>query len=144
MSKAAILFRSDAQCVRVNKFVKLSHFIICLPSDLPLPIPSFKIFNIFSLTPCLAAPRPLLLPLPQFLYPLLFSFLLFLYTPIPPYFHPPILFNHPVILIKPQFGTVMGNCTFDKKSEATCAIQYNLVLSVCNTCHVSLSVSLSV
>ena len=41
MSSAAILFRSDAQCVRVNKFVRLSHFV-CLPSDLPLPIPSFN------------------------------------------------------------------------------------------------------
>ena len=127
MSKAAIHFRSDAQCVRVNKFIRLSHFI-CLPSYLPLSIPSFKILNNFSLPPCLAAPRPL--PLPHFLYPLLFPFSLFLYTPLPPYFHPPILFNPPVILIKPQFGTVMGNCTFDKKSEATCAIQGKLVLSV--------------
>ena len=134
MSSAAILFRSDAQCVRVNKLVRLSHFI-CLSSDLPLPI-----LNMFSLPPCLAAPRPLLLSLPHFLYPLLFPFSLFLYTRLPPYFHPPILFNPPVILIKPQFGTVMGNCTFDKKSEANCAIQGKLVLSVCSTCHVSLSV----
>ena len=139
MSSAAILFRSDAQCVRLNKFVSLSHFI-CLLSDLPLPIPSFKILHMFSLPPCLAAPCPLLLPLPHFLYPLLFPFYI-LYTPLPPsYFHQPILFNPPVILIKPQFRTVMGNCTFDKKSEATCAIQGKLVLSVCNTCHVSLSV----
>ena len=140
MSSAAILFRSDAQCVRVNKFVRFFltlsvSLLIYLSPSLPL-----KILNSFSLPPCLAAPRPLLLPLPHFLYPLLFPFSLFLYTPLPPYFHPPSLFNCPVILIKPQFGTVMGNCTFDKRREATCAIQDTLVLSVCNTCHVSLSV----
>ena len=49
-------------------------------------------------------------------------------------------FQPPVILIKPQFGTVMGICTFDKNSETTCAIQGKLDLPVCNTCHVSLSV----
>ena len=74
----------------------------------PSPSLPLKILNIFSLLPCLAAPRPLLLPLHHFVYPLLFPFSLFLYTPLPPYFHPPILFNPPVILIKPQFGTVMG------------------------------------
>ena len=97
-----------------------------------------KILNIFSLPPWMAAPRPLLLPLPHFLYPLLFPFPLSLYTPLPPYFHQPILFTPPVILIKPQFGTVMGICTFDKNSEATCAIQGKLDLPVCNTCYVSL------
>jgi len=98
--------------------------LIYLSPSLPL-----KILNIFSLPPCLAVSRPLLLTLPQFLYPLLFPFSLFLYTSLPPYFHPPILFNPPVILIKPQIGTVMGNCTFDMKSEATYAIQGKLVLS---------------
>ena len=57
------------------------------------------------------------------------SSLLLSLHPLPPYFHPPILFTPPVILIKPQFSTVMGICTFDKKSEATCAIQGKLVLS---------------
>ena len=96
--------------------------LIYLSPSLPL-----KILIIFSLPPCLAAPRPLPLPLPHF--PLLFPFSLSLYTPLPPYFHPPILFTPPVILIKSQFGTVMDICTFDKTSEATCAIQGKLVLS---------------
>ena len=106
--------------------MRLSHFA-CLPSGLPLPIPSFKILNIFSLPPCLAPRRPL--PFIDFLYPLLFPFSLSLYTPLPLYFHPPILFTPPIILIKSQFGTDMCICTFDKKSEATCAIQGKLVLS---------------
>ena len=141
MSSAAIRFRSDAQCVRVNKFVRL-FFSLCLSLfcfTSPHPI-LLKILNMFSLPPCLAALRRLPLPLPHFLYPLLFPFSLSLYTRLPPYFHQPILFNPPVILIKPQFGTVMGICTFDKNSEATCAIQGKLDLPVCNTCHVSLSV----
>ena len=67
--------------------------LIYLSPSLPL-----KILNIFSLPLCLAAPRPLLLPLPHFLYPLLFPFSLFLYTPLPPFFHPPILFNPPGVI----------------------------------------------
>ena len=139
MSSAAILFRSDAQCVRVNRFVRLSHFI-CLPSDLPLPIPSFKNTQHVLPSSLLGSPSPSPSFTPSVSLSSTFPFSLILYTPLPPYFHPPILFNPPVILNKPQFGTVMGNCTFNKKSEATCAIHGKLVLSVCNTCPVSLSV----
>ena len=131
MSSAAILFRSDAQCVSVNMFVRLSHFVflplIYLSPSLPL-----KMLNIFSLPPCLAAPRPLPLPiplplpLPRFLYPLLFLFSLSLYTPLPPYFHTPILFTPPVILIKPQFGTVMGICTLTRRAKLLVLFKANL------------------
>ena len=111
--------------------------VIYLSPFLPLKYSTCSI----SLLPCLVAPAPLRLPLPHFLYPIPFPFSLSMYTPIHPYFHPPILFTHPpAMVIKPQFGTVMCICTFDKKNEATCAIQGNLVLSVCNSCHVSLSV----
>ena len=64
MSSAAILFRSDAQCVRVNKFVRLSHFI-CLPSDLPLPIPSFKNTQQFLPSSLLGGPSPSPSPTPS-------------------------------------------------------------------------------
>ena len=57
MSSAAIPYRSDAQCVRVNKFVRLSHFI-CIPSDLPLPIPSFKNTQHFLPSSLLGGPSP--------------------------------------------------------------------------------------
>ena len=110
--------------------------LIYLSPSLPLKYSTYSI----SLPPCLVAPPPLRPPLPHFLYPIPFPFSLSMYTPIHPYFHAPILFTPPVMVIKPQFGTVMGICTFDKKNEATCAIQGNLVLSVCNSCHVSLSV----
>ena len=136
---AAIPFRSDAQCVRVNKFVRLSHLSVSLLIYLSPSLPFKNTQNVLP-SSLLGGPSPSPSPTPHFLYPLLFPFSLSLYTPLPPYFYPPILFNPPVILIKPQFDTVMGNCTFDKKSEATCAIQGKLVLSVCNTCHVSLSV----
>ena len=64
MSSAAILFRSDAQCVRVNKFVRLSHFI-CLPSDLPLPIPYFKNTQQFLPSSLLGGPSPSPSPTPS-------------------------------------------------------------------------------
>ena len=126
--------QSEQVCEVVFISLSVSLLIYLSPSH------PFKILNIFSLPPSLAALRRLPLPLPHFLYPLLFPFSMSLYTRLPPYFHQPILFNPPVILIKPQFGTVMGICTFDKTSEATCAIQGKLDLPVCNTCHVSLSV----
>ena len=118
---------------------RLSHFI-CLPSDLLLPIPSFKNTQNCLPSSMLGGPSPSPSPTPSLSLSSTVSLLLSLYTPVLSYFHPQILFNPPVILIRPQFGTVMGNCTFDKKSEANCAIQDKLVLSVCNTCHVSLSV----
>ena len=141
MSSAAIRFRSDAQCVRVNKFVR---FFFSLSVSLLIYIsPSlpFKNTQHFLPSSLIGGPSPSPSPTASLsLYPLLFPFPLSLYTPLPPYFHQPILFTPPVILIKPQFGTVMGICTFDKNSEATCAIQGKLDLPVCNTCLVSLSV----
>ena len=107
MSSAAIRFRSDAQCVRVNTFVRF-FFSLCL-SVFWFTSPHhflLKILNIFSLPPWLAASRRLPLPLPHFLYPLLFPFPLSLYTPLPPYFHQPILFTPPVILIKLKRNSV--------------------------------------
>ena len=140
MSSDAILFRFDEQCVRVNKLV--NDLVVCLSLSVSLlldlsPLLSFKHTQHF-LCPFFPAWRPLSLT-----FVILYYFPshwpstpLFLHTFTHQFFSPP----PPVSLIKTQFGTVMGICTFDKKSEATCAIQGNLVLSVCNTCHVSLSV----
>ena len=122
MSGGAILFRSDAQCVTENKLVSdlavslslsLSvSILIYLSPSLPL-----KILNIFYHPSSLPGrPSPLGLPLPHFRYPLPFPFSMSLYTPLHPYFHPPVLFTPPVMVIKPQVDTVMGICTFDKKN----------------------------
>ena len=62
MSGDAILFRSDAQCVRVNKLV--NDLVVCLSLSVSLlidlsPIPSFKILNIFYLlSSLLGCPSP--------------------------------------------------------------------------------------
>ena len=137
MNGDAILFRSNAQCVGVNKL--MNDLVVCLSLSVSIlidlsPILSFKTIQHFF---------NLLSSLMGFLYPLLSPFSLSLYTPLPPNFHPPIFFTllppPPVSIIKTQFGTVMGICTFAKNSEAASGIQGNLVLSVCNTCHVSLS-----
>ena len=72
-----------------------------IPLSLPLNIPNISI----SLPPWLAAPLPLPLPLPltlpHFLYSLLFPLSLSLYTRLPPYFIPPILFTPPAAI---QYG----------------------------------------
>ena len=80
------------------------------------------------------------LPLPHFIYPQPFPSSLSFYTHFPPYVHPPHLYNPPLNPVMPQFGSVMGICTFDTNSEATCVIQGSLALSLRNTCHSSLSV----
>ena len=99
MSGVVIPYRSDAQCVRVNKLVVCLCLSVFLLISHP-PIPSFKHTKYF-LSPFLPDWPPLPLTLPHFLYPLLFPLSLSLYTRLPPYFIPPILFTPPAAI---QYG----------------------------------------
>ena len=132
MSGVAIPYRSDAQCVRVNKLVVclcLSVFLlISHPPSLPL-----NIHNIVYLY--LPDWPPLSLSLSLTFFILYYFPYHCLSTPV--FLH--TLFHQSFSPRQPQFSTVMGICTFDKKSETT--VQSNLVLSVGNTCHVSLSIN---
>ena len=119
MSGVAIPYRSDAQCVRVNKLVVclcLSVFLLISPP----PIPSFKHTKYF-LSPFLPDWPPLSLSL---------TFFILYYFPYhclstPVFLH--TLFHQSYSPRQPQFSTVMGICTFDKKSEITCAKQSGFV-----------------
>ena len=133
MSGVAIPYRSDAQCVRVNKLVVclcLSVFLlISPPPSLPLNIPNISppslplnIPNIF-LSPFLPDWPPLSLSLSL-------SFFILYYFPYhclstPVFLH--TLFHQSYSPRQPQFSTIMGICTFDKKSETTCAKQSGFV-----------------
>ena len=133
MSGVAIPYRSDAQCVRVNKlvvFLCLSVFLlISPPPSLPLNIP-----NIFYLPSSLTG-RPSTSHSPSFslsstislitvsLRPS--SYILYSTNPIHPVSHNSVrswVFAHSTRRVK-------------------LLVQSNLVLSVGNTCHVSLSIS---
>ena len=125
MSGVAIPYRSDAQCVRVNKLVVclcLSVFLLISPP----PIPSFKHTTKYFLSPFLPDWPPLSLSLSLTLFIL--------------YYFPYHCLSTPVFLRtlshqsysprQPQFSTVMGICTFDKKSETACAKQSGFVRSL--------------
>ena len=121
MCGVAIPYRSDAECVRVNTLV----VCLCLSVFLfisPPPIPSFKHTNYF-LSPFLPAWPPISLSLSL-------TFFIFYYFPYhclstPVFLH--TLFHQFYSPRQPQFSTVMGICTFDKKSETTCAKQPGFV-----------------
>ena len=119
MSGVAIPYRSDAQYVRVNKLVVCLSLSVSLLIS-PSPIPSFKHTKYF-LSPFLPAWPPLSLSLAFFiLYYFPYHCLstpVFLHTFIHQSFSPR----------QPQFSTVIGICTFDKKSETTCARQPGFV-----------------
>ena len=108
----------------------LSPFWFTSPTTLPLTL--LDIFHFIGSLPACLPPAS-----PPSLY---LSSTSSLCTTLPPYFHPPLRLTRPVISIKPQFGTVMGICTFDTNSDAICAIEGDLVLFMCNICHSSLSV----
>ena len=125
MTGVAIPYRSDAQCVRVNKLVVclcLSVFLLISPP----PIPSFKHTKYF-LSPFLPDWPPLSLSLSLSLSLTFFILYYFPYhclsTPV--FLH--TLFHQSYSPRQPQFSTVMGICTFDKKSETTCAKQSGFV-----------------
>ena len=121
MSGVAIPYRSDAQCVRVNKLVVclcLSVFLLISPP----PIPSFKHTNYF-LSPFLRDWPPLSLSLSLTFFILYYFPYHCLSTPV--FLH--TLFHQSYSPRQPQFSTVMGICTFDKKSETTCAKQSGFV-----------------
>ena len=131
MSGVAIPYRSDAQCVRVNKLVVclcLSVFLlISPPPSLPLNIP-----NIFYLPSSLTG-RPS--PSPSLslsstislitlsLHPS--SYILYSTNP-----------NHPI-----SRNSVRSWVFAHSTRRVKLLVQSNLVLSVGNTCHVSLSIN---
>ena len=133
MSGVAIPYRSDAQCVRVNKLVVclcLSVFLLISPPPIPSfnhtkycpPIPSFKHTKYF-LSPFLPDWPPLSLSLSLTFFILYYFPYHCLSTPV--FLH--TLFHQSYSPRQPQFSKVMGICTFDKKSETTCAKQSGFV-----------------
>ena len=120
MSGVAIPYRSDAQCVKVNKLV----VCLCLSScwfHIP-PIASFKHTKYF-LSPFLPDWPPLSLSLSLTFFILYYFPYHCLSTPV--FLH--TLFHQSFSPRQPQFSTVMGICTFDKKGETTCAKQPGFV-----------------
>ena len=122
MSGVAIPYRSDAQCVRVNKLLVCLCLSVFLLISSPSPHPFFKHTKYFP-SPFLPAWPPLSLSISLTFFILYyfpyhcFSTPVFLHTFIHQSFSPR----------QPQFSTVMGICTFDKKSETTCAKQRGFV-----------------
>ena len=133
MSGVAIPYRSDAQRVRVNKLVVclcLSVFLLISPP----PIPSFKHTNYF-LSPFLPDWPPLSLSLSLTFFILYYFPYHCLSTPV---------FLH--TLIHQSYSPVSRNsvrswvCAHSTR-RVKLLVQSNLVLSVGNTCHVSLSIN---
>ena len=127
MSGDAILFRSDAKCVRVNKLV--NDLVVCLSLSVSLlidlsPILSFLNIQHFfiSFLPCLET------PLPHFLYPLLFPFSLSLYTPLPQYFHPPIFFTSPLPSVQLRRNSVRSWVFAHSTRTAKLLVLFNATL----------------
>ena len=117
MSGVSIPYRSDAQCVRVNKLVVCLCLSVFLLISHP-PIPSFKHTKYF-LSPFLPDWPPLSLSLSLTFFILYYFPYHCLSTPV--FLH--TLFHQSFSPRQPQFSTG------------------NLVLSVGNTCHVSLSIN---
>ena len=130
MSGVVIPYRSDAQCVRVNKLVVCLCLSVFLLISHP-PIHSFKHSKYF-LSPFLPDWPPLSLSLSLTFFILYYFPYHCLSTPV--FLH--TLFHHTLFHQsfsprQPQFSTVMGICTFDKKSETTCANQPGFVRRSC-------------
>ena len=131
MSGVAIPYRSDAQCVRVNKLVVclcLSVFLlISPPPSLPLNIP-----NIFYLPSSLTG-RPS--PSPS----LSLSSTISLITVS---LHPSSYILYSTNPIHPVSRNSVRSWVFAHSTRRVkLLVQSNLVLSVGNTCHVSLSIN---
>ena len=131
MSDVAIPYRSDAQCVRVNKLVVclcLSVFLlISPPPSLPLNIP-----NIFYLPSSLTG-RPS--PSPS----LSLSSTISLITVS---LHPSSYILYSTNPIHPVSRNSVRSWVFAHSTRRVkLLVQSNLVLSVGNTCHVSLSIN---
>ena len=131
MSVVAIPYRSDAQCVRVNKLVVclcLSVFLlISPPQSLPLNIP-----NIFYLPSSLTG-RPS--PSPS----LSLSSTISLITVS---LHPSSYILYSTNPIHPVSRNSVRSWVFAHSTRRVkLLVQSNLVLSVGNTCHVSLSIN---
>ena len=133
MSGVAIPYRSDAQCVRVNKLVVclcLSVFLlISPPPSIPLNIP-----NIFylpsSLTGC---PSPSHSPSLS-----LFSTISLITVSL----HPSSYILYSTNPIHPVSRNSVRSWVFAHSTRRVkLLVQSNLVLSVGNTCHVSLSIN---
>ena len=116
------LFFGCAMCQ--SEQVGCLSLFVCLPVDFtsPPPIPSFKHTKYF-----LSAFLPDWLPLSLLLT---LTFIILYYFPYhclstPVLLH--TLFHQSYSPRQPQFSMVMGICTFDKKSETTCAKQSGFV-----------------
>ena len=136
MSGVAIPYRSDAQCVRVNKLVVCLCLSVFLLISHP-PIPSFKHTKYF-LSPFLPDWPPLSLSL-SLTFSLSLSSTISLITVS---LHPSssILYStnpfHPA-----SRNSVRSRVFAHSTSRVKLVVQSNLVLSVGNTCHVSLSIN---
>ena len=133
MSGVAIPYRSDAQCVRVNKLVVclcLSVFLlISPPPSIPLNIP-----NIFYLPSSLTGrPSPSHSPSLS-----LFSTISLITVSL----HPSSYILYSTNPIHPVSRNSVRSWVFAHSTRRVkLLVQSNLVLSVGNTCHVSLSIN---
>ena len=137
MNGVAIPYRSDAQCVRVNKLVVCLCLSVFLLISHP-PIPSFKHTKYFYLPSSLTG-RPSPSPSPSHSSSLsLFS----TFSLITVSLHPSssILYStnpfHPA-----SRNSVRSRVFAHSTSRVKLLMQSNLVLFVGNTCHVSLSIN---
>ena len=131
MSGVAIPYRSDAQCVRVNKLVVCLCLSVLLlisppPPSLPLNIP-----NIFYLPSSLTG-RPSHSP------SLSLSSTISLITVS---LHPSSYILYSTNPIHPVSRNSVRSWVFAHSTRVKLLVQSNLVLSVGNTCHVSLSIN---
>ena len=145
MSGVAIPYRSDAQCVRVNKLVVclcLSVFLfISPPPSLPLTIPNISppslpliIPNIFYLPSSLTGR-----PSPSPSHSLSLSSTISLITVS---LHPSSYILYSTNPIHPVSRNSVRSWVFAHSTRRVkLRVQSNLVLSVGNTCHVSLSIN---
>ena len=127
-------YRSDAQCVRVNKLVVclcLSVFLLISPP----PIPSFKHTKYF-LSPFLPDWPPLSLSLSLTFFILYYFPYHCLSTPV--FLH--TLF-HQSFSPRQVRNSVRSWVFAHSSRRVKLLVQSNLVLSVGNTCHVSLSIN---
>ena len=136
MSGVAIPYRSDAQCVRVNKlvvFLCLSVFLLIshppIPPSLPLNIP-----NVFYLPSSLTGR-----PSPSHSPSLSLSSTISLITVS---LHPSSSILYSTKTFHPASRNSVRSWVFAHSTRRVkLLVQSNLVLSVGNTCHVSLSIN---
>ena len=134
MSGVAIPYRSDAECVRVNKLVLCLRLSVFLLISHP-PIPSFKHTKYF-LSPFLPDWPPLSLSRSLTFFILYYFPYHCLSTPV--FLH--TLF-HQSFSPRQQQYSVRSWVFAHSTRRVNLLVQSNLVLSVGNTCHVSLSIN---